>query len=194
LNKQIEIEADFVKPFLLGKDVKRYKLLKPNNVVIFPYLIDKQHPQLMSQKYIKENYPLGWDYLMQNKKALEDREKGRMKGNNFYAYIYPKNLIEFEVVKVMTPDISSRPNLTFDASGKLYHTTTIYSFVFKESERKDSKYFLALLNSSLMWFFLKETGNVLRGGYFRFKTEYLKPFPIPDLDLNQQKIKPYITK
>jgi len=29
-----------------------------------------------------------------------------------------------------------------------------------------------------MWYFLAETGTVLRGGYLRFKTEYLKPFPI----------------
>ena len=30
------------------------------------------------------------------------------------------------------------------------------------------------------------TGNVLRGGYLRFKTEYLKPFPIPDSSPRQQ--------
>ena len=34
------------------------------------------------------------------------------------------------------------------------------------------------MNSPLMWSFLKSTGYVLRGGYFTFKTEYLKPFPI----------------
>ena len=30
-----------------------------------------------------------------------------------------------------------------------------------------------------MWWFLKNTGYVLRGGYFTFKTEYLNPFPLP---------------
>jgi hypothetical protein len=33
-----------------------------------------------------------------------------------------------------------------------------------------------------MWFFLKNTGTELRGGYFRFKTKYLEPFPLPKLD------------
>jgi hypothetical protein len=38
---------------------------------------------------------------------------------------------------------------------------------------------LGLLNAKILWYFLSLTGNVLRGGYLRFKTEYLKPFPIP---------------
>ena len=35
-----------------------------------------------------------------------------------------------------------------------------------------------------MWWFLSNTGNVLRGGYFRFKTNYLKPFPIRTIDFD----------
>ena len=46
------------------------------------------------------------------------------------------------------------------------------------------RYWLGILNSKLMWFFLKNTGYVLRGGYFTFKTEYLKPFPIRTIDFN----------
>jgi adenine-specific DNA-methyltransferase len=35
-----------------------------------------------------------------------------------------------------------------------------------------------------MWWFLSNTGNVLRGGYFRFKTHYLNPFPVRPIDFN----------
>ena len=35
-----------------------------------------------------------------------------------------------------------------------------------------------------MWFFLKNTGTGLAGGYFRFKTNYLKPFPLPEISDN----------
>ena len=35
-----------------------------------------------------------------------------------------------------------------------------------------------------MWWFLVNTGNVLRGGYFRFKTNYLKPFPVHTIDFS----------
>lgn len=41
------------------------------------------------------------------------------------------------------------------------------------------RFFLGLLNSSLFWFFIQNTGYILRGGYFTFKTNYVSPFPIP---------------
>jgi len=47
-------------------------------------------------------------------------------------------------------------------------------------------YFLGLLNSKLLWIFLKATGYTLRGGYFTFKTEYLKPFPIHVIDFSNK--------
>ena len=101
-----------------------------------------------------------------------------MHGDEFYAYIYPKNLMEFEAVKVMTPDICGKPEMSIDLSGELYHTTTLYSFVFKPDLQINPKFFFGLLNSRVMWYFLSMTGTVLRGDYLRFKTEYLKPFPI----------------
>ena len=33
-------------------------------------------------------------------------------------------------------------------------------------------------DSRVMWWFLSNTGYVLRGGYFVFKTNYLAPFPV----------------
>jgi adenine-specific DNA-methyltransferase len=29
-----------------------------------------------------------------------------------------------------------------------------------------------------MWFFIKSTGTGMRGGYFRFKTKYVREFPV----------------
>jgi len=50
----------------------------------------------------------------------------------------------------------------------------------------DLKYLLAVLNSKVLWFFLQATGGVLRGGYYRFKTKHLEPFPIPLATVTQQ--------
>ena len=66
------------------------------------------------------------------------------------------------------------------------------SFVKKKERRKQYKFLISLLNSKLMWYFLKNTGTVLRGGFFRFKTSYLENFPIPELQINDQQ--PFIDK
>ena len=64
------------------------------------------------------------------------------------------------------------------APAGLYHNTMVYSLLPYPVRSEHMLYWLGLLNSSVLWWFLSNTGNVLRGGYFRFKTNYLKPFPI----------------
>jgi adenine-specific DNA-methyltransferase len=180
LREEVEIEKGLVKPFLMGKDVHRYENVTAKNVVIFPYNIINGKADLMTQRFIMENYPLGWHYLERNENPLAEREHGKMRGKRFYAYIYPKNLTEFETVKIITPEIALGCQMTLDDRGNFYHTTKVYSFVFKESVKQPLKYLLGLLNSKVLWFFLSSTGYVLRGGYYTFKTEYLKPFPIAE--------------
>jgi len=186
LEEEIEIERGLVKPFLMGKDVHRYESPRSETVVIFPYHIEDERTGLMPQEKIKKDFPRGWNYLKRNRQALGDRENGRMHGETFYAYIYPKNLAEFEAVKIMTPEIALGCQMTLDSEGIYYHTTKVYSFVFKPDADGSTKYFLGLLNSKVLWFFLTLTGYVLRGGYYTFKTDYLKPFPIPDATSKQQ--------
>jgi len=185
LEEEVEIEKAFLRPFLMGKDVHRYENPSPKNHVIFPYIISGKKAELMPAEYIKEKFPLAWQYLIQNKKGLENREKGRMKHKEFYAYIYPKNLTLFHLPKVMTPEIALGGQMTFDGSG-VAHTTKVYSFVFKECVKEDFKYWLGLLNAKILWFFLSNTGYILRGGYFTFKTNYLKPFPIKRINFNNK--------
>ena len=180
IDEVVEIERSLVKPFLMGKDVHRYEPVVAPNVVIFPYDIRDNRAVLMRPDYIQREFPLGWMYLKANEQALGDRERGRMHGDNFYAYIYPKNLTEFDTVKIITPDICGKPEMSIDRLGELYHTTTLYSFVFNPELHKSPKFYLGVMNSKLMWYFLSMTGSVLRGGYLRFKTNYLNPFPIAE--------------
>ena len=186
LQREVEIERGLLKPFLMGKDVHRYEKPVAKNYVIFPYLINNPPAQLMSQSFIKHNYPAGWKYLVQNRKELGARERGKMVGDQFYAYIYPKNLIDFAQPKIMTPEISLGTNMTIDQSGDFYHTTKVYSFVFDPTRREAPEYWLGILNSQVLWFFIKNTGYTLRGGYFTFKTNYLSPFPVPVIDFKDR--------
>jgi len=101
-----------------------------------------------------------------------------------FIYIYQKNHEKFPHPKIMTQEISLGCNMTYDEKGEFYHPTTIYSFVKNKKFKVDEKFYLGILNSKVMWFFLKNTGTELRGGYFRFKTNYLKPFPLPEIPEN----------
>jgi hypothetical protein len=78
--------------------------------------------------------------------------------------------------------------MSYDESGIFYHNTKIYSFIFKPEININEYYMLGLLNSRVLWFFITQTGNEIRGGYFTFTTDVLKPFPIPESTPTQQKL------
>src|ERR1035437_8703444 len=185
LLQEVEIEKGLLRPFLMGKDVHRYQRTTAKNYLILPYYDIEGKMTLMDPEYIQQNFPKGWDYLSSNQIDLENREKGRMKHNNFYAYIYPKNLNLYHLPKIMTPEIALGGQMSFDDKG-VAHTTKVYSFVFKTNQQEDLKYWLGLLNSKVLWYFLSNTGYVLRGGYFTFKTNYLTPFPIKRIDFKDK--------
>ena len=86
---------------------------------------------------------------------------------------------------MLAPEISIRGNYSYDKKGQFYATTKIYGYIKEEYIDEDYKFWLGLLNSNLFWFFLKNTGYILRGGYFTFKTNYIEPFPVPEIiDIN----------
>jgi REP element-mobilizing transposase RayT len=184
-----EIEKDIVKPFIKGNEISKYKNLNNSYYVLFPY---DNNGEPVDEEYIQSNLPKTYSYLKHFESEIRGREKGKMDiETGWYLYIYPKSLTKFGTRKIMTQEISKGCNMTYDQNGEFYHPTTIYSFVKKDKFEVDEKFYLGIFNSKVMWFFLKNTGTELRGGYFRFKTNYLKPFPLPEIP---SKPRPYIEK
>lgn len=165
MDKEIVIEKEFVRPFLMGKDVKRYEKPETINYVIFPYKKSNGKYVLYQENEIINLFPLAWKYLSENHEALKERENYRFE-ETWWQFSRPQNLLEFETIKILTPEIAIRPQLTIDTNGNCFHTTKVYSFLFNDSRDENIKYYLGLLNSKVLWFFLSQTGYVLRGGYY----------------------------
>ncbi|RMG73893.1 MAG: hypothetical protein D6722_03110 [Bacteroidetes bacterium] len=183
LERQVEIERGLLKPFLMGKDVKRYEQPRAGSLVVFPYHLAEGQVELMTQEYLQAHFPKGWQYLIANREVLEAREGGKF-SETWWQFSRPQNMLEFQHPKLMTRDLANGSEFTLDELSH-YHTTTIYSFVFQARQKEAPAYWLGLLNSKLFWFFMQATGNVMRGGYFRFKTEYMRPFPVRSIQFGQ---------
>jgi len=165
-----DIEMEIAKPFIKGNQLSRNADLRASYFIIFPYLVDNNGAKPMTENYISQNLPKAYNYLKHFEQEIKGRERNRMNiDEGWFLYIYPKNLNKFHHPKIMTQEISLGCNMTYDNDGRFYHPTTIYSFVKNEKFVVDEKFYLAIMNSQLMWFFLKNTGTELRGGYFRFK-------------------------
>ena len=181
LERNIEIEKGLVKPLLKGEDVHRYDDIKTDRYVIFPYKLIEGKAILYTEKELSDTFPLGYSYLKDCEDILRGREKGRLMNDEYwFRYIYPKNLVLFDHEKLVAPDISMGGNFAYDICGKFYQTTTIYGYIKKAEVSESYKFWMALLNSRLCWWFLTNTGTTLANGFFRFKPDYIKPFPVPE--------------
>ncbi len=181
--KEWKVEKSLFRPFLMGGDVHRYETLETDRLVFFPYRLDPKTnaASLVRMQELKDNYPLTHAYVKHYAKAFKARESGKAeKLDEFYAYIYPKNLNKFDQDKLTSMEIcSNHPNVTFDDQST-YHTTKVYSFVKEDSTSESYHYFAAILNSNLFWWFLKMTGDTLQGDARTVKTNYINPFPLPE--------------
>jgi hypothetical protein len=106
---------------------------------------------------------------------LVAREKGRFKGQNWYAFSYPKSMTVFQKPKIVVPDYNNRASFTFDLQGHFYKTG--YGVIVND-DSLSPMYILGLLNSQLLFQYLLSIGTSLRGGYVRFWTQFLEQLPI----------------
>lgn len=185
--RDFEVEKEFFKPFLMGKDVHRYDTLSTERLVFFPYKLEGKALRV-DLKSLEENYPLTFEYVKFYTDVFKGRENGKAeKLEPWYAYIYEKNLVEFEQEKLSAMEICSKQaNVAIDRSS-IYHSTTVYSLVRNDGFELEYEVLAAIFNSNIFWWFLKLTGDTLQGDARRMKTEYINPFPIPNLISNEDR-------
>ena len=183
-NADIIIEFDLVKPILKGEDVHRYDEPKHSHYIIYPYKLIDNQTKIIEEAELESMYPLGYSYLKKYKDELIDiRTRQKTNPKYWYSCHRSRSMALFESERIIAQEISLGCNMTLCKKG-IYHNTTVYSLFPSSSSLEYKLYWLGILNSKIMWWFLTNTGNVLSGGYFRFKTEYLRPFPIRTIDFS----------
>jgi type I restriction-modification system DNA methylase subunit len=182
LEQELELESALLKPLLSGKAIERYGHPTPSQLLLFPYKVSEGKAELISPQEFSSTYPGCWEYLLQNRRALENREDGKMRHEKWYAYVYPKSLALHDRQKIMTGVLASKSRLTFDNDGVFYFmgggNAGGYGVVLKEANRKNYLYTLGLLNSSLLDFNLKKISSPFRGGFFSYARRYIEKLPI----------------
>jgi hypothetical protein len=151
--------AEIIKPLVIGKDIKRYRIEYQERYII---LVKIGTPI--------ERYPAIFSYLKQFETQLEARWD---KGNHWWELRACDYYEDFEKPKIIFPDITNGCNFAFDVEG-FYSTNTTY-FIPIDAEQK---YLVPLLNSSLVEFFFRTKPALLRGDYLRFFTQYVTQIPI----------------
>jgi len=181
LGQEIELEDNLLRPFLQGEDIRRYQIKSPSNVVIVPYRTETRSGipslHLYTPAEMMKDSPKTWDYLRACETELRSRERGRMDHDDWYAYVYPKNLDLFGTPRILVRDIIQSGSFALDPIGE-HAFVSGYGIVLKDAYSNMLPYFLALLNSRLLTQYLKSISTTLRGGWFRPFPQFMGQLPI----------------
>jgi len=184
---EIEIEELLVRPLLKGDDIKRYEPLNADKYVLYPYKLEQNKTKILEESELKKQFPLGYAYLVKHKKKLKDKRIAQKTNATYwYSCHRSKDMNVFESERVLMPYANLGCNLTIAPKGS-YHNTKAYSLVKNDGVNEDYKYFLAFLNSNLMWWYQTKTGNVIRGGYYTLTKNFVENFRIPRIDFKNKK-------
>ncbi|MEP2771975.1 MAG: Eco57I restriction-modification methylase domain-containing protein [Fulvivirga sp.] len=182
LDKEIQLEKNILKPLLKGAEIRRYKVDFQNLYLIFPYQVINDRSQLIPPASFKKKHTQTWDYLKKCEDKLRGRESGKMDHDNWYAYVYPKNLDQFEQPKIMTQVLASKASMVFDKEDG-YHfvgggNAGGYGIVLKDNSELDYWYLLGLLNSRLLDFYLQNHTSRFQNNYFSYAKRFIDKLPI----------------
>jgi adenine-specific DNA-methyltransferase len=171
--------VEIIKPFLAGRDIKRYRQPKSDKYLIF------------TRRGIKiEKYPAILNYLLQFKERLEPKPKnftgrnwkGRKPGS--YKWYEIQDAVdyygEFEKPKVIIPAITKSANYAYDKNS--YYSNDKTSII-----PTNNLFLIGLLNSQLIDFYLKNIASTKQNGYFEYKPVYVSQLPVCEPEKQIQK-------
>jgi hypothetical protein len=194
------VEKELLYPILKGKDIRRYYLRKPENVVLYLYTAEQYGStdrRPLDEEKLKNEYPLTWEYLNspKAKKRLQSRkylmeaiEKGNMGYSKWYEMWKPRRLAWMRSSKLLTQVLAKRTSFALDEEGKLFFVgggTAGGNGVIIED---NTFYILGVLNSRVTTFYLKKRAIPYRGDYFSFGKNVLKGLPILETSKKDEKI------
>lgn len=181
-SQKYEIETDLLRPFLEGDEVKRWRGKWGGLHVVHPYYTERNNgdePEtgLYSQDYLENSLPLTWKYFLAHRESLEGREGGRKEGeDDWYGYIYPKNLGKFEAPKIIQAHIATDATFMIDEPGTWYFTTA-YGVLLDARYRDLTEEMVCQLNSKALDFYFKHITTVKMGGYYEYRSQYVEKLP-----------------
>ena len=185
-------EPDLVHPLVKSGDSRRYALADPRRLILFPYAAnEKAAMELISAETLGKKYPLIWEYLLANRARLEQREDGKMIGDQWYAFGRNQALDVIAQPKIFTPDLAIRAAYSLDETGAKFFTGGVaggYGIIVKP--KIDRIYVLALLNSRLLDWFVAKTGTTMRGGWHSYEARFIRGAPI----ILPKNSKPYLSE
>jgi hypothetical protein len=196
LGSEWTFEKGLLFPLVSGTDVNRYCDLPERQYILFPYKVDGALVELIDFEIISQKYPKTAAYLVENKRRLEEREKGKGGGPHWYGYIYLKNMSRQSIEKLCIPRLVDKLYATYDIEGNHFlDNVDVGGIALKQEYQKQGLlYLLGLLNSKLLRWYFPFVSAPFRGGWMSANRQFLSQLPIRIINLSNSTDKSHLDR
>ncbi len=172
-----------IKPILRGKDIKRYSYEWAGEWVINTHNGYTSNLKFKIPPVDIENYPVLKSHLDSHWDTIATRSD---QGDTPYHLRNCAYLEDFEKEKIVWAEMTDEPRFIYDNKG-FYTNQTCYFIT------RDDKYLFAILNSKVIYFFMRQMASNLGEGAFRWIKQFIERLPIPKITPQNQKLAHKIT-
>jgi adenine-specific DNA-methyltransferase len=175
---------EILKPFLSGRDIKRYsKASLTNYLILFRSGFTSNRYGMLDEETAFKKMRNDFPQIMEHLEQFKDKAKVRYDKGEYWWELRACDYYEqFEKEKIMLPDIALKAECMYDSCGAVCANT---AYIIPT----DDLFLLGLLNSKLTHFFYKSITPSIRGGYLRFIRQYLEQIPVvKGKEIEKQKI------
>lgn len=141
--------------------------------IIFPYIKQNGRYKVMTEEYLKENFPDTYKYLLDAKSELMKRDKGKKTYPTWYAWGRTQGM-DFSGKRLYTRTFYHRPDFMGDEENNLFCNG--YAVFCKKNMRAVQK----ILNSKIMEYYVKKTSVEIEGNYQCYQKNFIEKFGIYD--------------
>ncbi len=169
--------SEHVKNIYEGKDIKKWKTPAPNQkLVIFESgwtkaNFGKDITEEQATEKLKSLYPSIIHHLIE----FEEKAKLRYDKGDFWWELRNCAYYDlFDKPKIIFPNLQNSNKFCFDSEGVFINAPAVFLPV-------TNKTLICLLNSKIVWEFLKSICVIRSGGYIEVKPQYFEQIPVPEL-------------
>jgi type I restriction-modification system DNA methylase subunit len=188
INAEWTFEKGLLFPLVSGTDVNRYQALPERQYILFPYVVKSGSAELINWGEISQRYPKTAAYLLENKKRLEKREKGRFKGREWYRFGRSQNIGIQGQIKLCVPRLVDKLYAAYDIEGNHFlDNVDVGGVTLKPTYLQQGLlYLLGLLNSKLLRWYFPHVSAPFRGGWLSANRQFLSQLPIRPINLRNR--------
>jgi len=173
--------ADLLKPFLEGKDLKKWRVEAQDLWLIlcpkgWTYRQSGLSDAAAAQAWMNQHYPAVMRWLVPFEAAATKRGD---KGEFWWELRACAYYEAFEQSKLCYVDISDKLNFSLEDGGSYYANTAYFV-------PKADLFLAGLLNTPVYWMLICSFSPAIRGGFHRLFSQYVETLPIPAANETQR--------